>query len=446
MANVNDHATTALFTCLEELISLRQDSDDTYFHWMAAGAVYRKENLAYLQVHLAELQAWRKLKSGSMGKHEAFVDADNFIRTINGLPGNSSKLLWDIYKVVLDKATFPNQRKITAEEEETLKKLHAELAVLQPLSDDYSLVYDTVYGDYNELRMKAMYDEEFALKFALNGSIYKKKVDQAMQNWITLGHKGTVERYQNDIQNINRETSENWINTLKKRLQENVLDDTSESASYYSTLGIKDIFDETLNWTEFTIDSTTIENIDTQSKHRFTQNTESTSGMWFWKSRSTQSSHGTSAKSEETEKLAVSKISFKLLQVPIHRPWFDATIIECGAWKWNNPDMDPLSTGGDNPTGDMVAYPTTAIFVKDLSVEVDNLSLLDSVSDSARTTQYNTVGPFRLFRKRENSSRTDATESHEEVSEMEDKKGKMNNPDVQLIGFRCHQLERTPSI
>lgn len=441
MANVNDNQTMALCACLEDLISLKQYSDDTYFQWMPGGTIYRKENLEYQRKTIIDLKTIYALGSKSQ-EYDIYVDGKNFMETINTLPND--KKLWDVYLSVLKKSTFPNQRKITEEEKQKVEKLEAEQAKWDEVFKQYSKAYKEALKKYNKLRADAMKSEEAALDFALNGTLYQEEVDEAMQDWVSLGHKGSVESAKNELLNIHRETSESWINELLNRMDKNLV--AGDGPLYHSYLGIKDIFDETLNWTELTVDSTSMENIDSKSKHRYTQNRESASGMWFWKSRSSQSSHGTSAQSEQTDKLAISKISFKFLQVPIHRPWLDATIIECGAWKWTNPDMDPLSTGGDHPTGDMVAYPTTAIFVKDLSVEIDNVSVLDRITDSTSTTQYNSVGPFRLFRKRENTSRTETNESHIEVSKKDKNEGTLTNPSVQLIGFRCHQLEKTPSL
>jgi len=452
MANVNDNPTTALCTCLEELISLKKNSNSNYFAWMPGGTFYSAENLEYQKKTLLDLKTIKE-SEGVEGNLDVYTDANNFMRTINAVPSSnvldssfisSGKMLWDVYKSVLANATFPNQRKITEEEKQQIQKLNAEYEKLSPAYNQYQEVYDNALEAYNDLRLKAMSDPIVARKFTLNGKSYKQKVDKAMKDWVSLGHKETIEKINNDTLNIHRETSESWINELLERMSENAIDELS--GPYHTYLGIKDIFDETLEWTEFTIDSSSLEKINSQSKRRFTENKESTSGMWFWKSRSTQSSHGVNVEEMQSDKLAVSNISFKLLQVPIQRPWFDPTLIECGAWKWNNPDMAPLSTGGVNPTGQMIAYPTTAIFVKDLNVEIDNVAVLDKVVDSTSTTQTNTVGPFRLFRKRETSSRTETNEYHMELSQKDKNAGTLVNSGVQLIGFRCYQLPKTPSL
>ena len=65
-------------------------------------------------------------------------------------------------------------------------------------------------------------------------------------------------------------------------------------------------------------------------------------------------------------------MSFSIAQIPLVRPWFRQSYLTSPIWRFAVGDVLvkdwKLSDGGKPPTGQMPAYPTSAIFIRDLTL------------------------------------------------------------------------------
>lgn len=458
MANV--HAAKDLILQLEKLFTAGGSSSaNNYFAWMAGGLLYDKQQLAYLQMNLDDLKIAAVDELGD-GKSVA-LDGENFMRLLNSIPSSNElsgnyeqdgKMLWDVYASVLREAIFPNAKEKTDADEQKLQELQNEAELLDATYQKYKEIYDEASATYEEVKAEALFDPVKARQFALStGKKLKSNMDVAMNNWIALGKKKTVENLAVQILNFNREFANSWITTLMAKLKSFSLSDAGQldemgAPPYHTYLANNDFMDESSPWTEYTIDASTAMTMNSTTNHAFSSYTESNSGFWFWKSRETSTSTGREHVKTDETRVAISSIKFRCVQVPILRPWFEPGFLTCGAWRWRDSSFAPLSDGKPNPMGNLIAYPTTALFVKDVEVAVENMESFTRFTKGDSSSQFNSVGPFRLFRKRETTSRSEHSSHETIVTQDSSAQGTIRIPGTQLIGFKCFAMPKAPAM
>lgn len=134
-------------------------------------------------------------------------------------------------------------------------------------------------------------------------------------------------------------------------------------------------------------------------------------------------------------------ISFEVAQIPLVRPWFDPTFLESRAWRFGDQalEMTQLSDGGSPPTGQLIGYPTSVIFVR--KVCVTSKEVRDSfteIKQHAKAGGGITLGLFSLT-PRSQVTTDSSTTTHEQTDAALVSEG------VQVIGFRCHLLDKSPN-
>lgn len=456
MANV--HAGKDLILQLEKLFSAGGGtSANNYFAWMSGGLLYDKEQLAYLQMNLDDLKTAALDEFGN-GK-SVYLDGINFMQLLNAIPSSnelkgdyaqSGRMLWDEYASVLREAVFPNAKEKTDEDDQKLERIQIQYTALEPAYLKYKKLYDKAAAKYEAAKSAALFDPQKARMFALStGKTLKSDADMAMNNWIGMGQKKTVDNLVNQTLNFNREFANSWINTLMAKLKAYSLSDLNQldemgAPPYHTYLASNDFMDGSAQWTEVTFDASSVSLVDSTTNRTFSSYTESNSGFWFWKSRTTTTTTSRDHEKMDETKVAISSIKFKCIQVPILRPWFEPGFLTCGAWKWRDANFAALSDGKPNPVGSLIAYPTTALFVKDVEVAVENMETLNRFMKGDQSSQFNSVGPFRLFRSRETSSRAEHKDYETTIKQDSSASGTVSISGTQLIGFKCFALPKAP--
>jgi hypothetical protein len=144
-------------------------------------------------------------------------------------------------------------------------------------------------------------------------------------------------------------------------------------------------------------------------------------------------------------------MSFFICQIPIIKPWFRSSFLTSPIWRFAVGDYFvkgwQLSDGGKPPKGQMVAYPTSAIFVRDLKLNFGNQSgfanwVNDQSSSSASGGGGLSFGPFSCGGSYSNWKTQGQATSNQAYHY--DENG-MSIPDMQLIGFKCHINPLTPN-
>jgi hypothetical protein len=144
-------------------------------------------------------------------------------------------------------------------------------------------------------------------------------------------------------------------------------------------------------------------------------------------------------------------MSFEIAQIPIVRPWFRPAFITSNYWRFDKNNAvvsnEKLSDGGSPPSGKMPAYATTAIFVRKLSLSFGDshgFSDFTSSSESQRSSGggYFSFGPFFVGGSGSHQSGSGQTTRDHGFKFVNNT---MYVDGMQLIGFKCHVLPKSPN-
>ncbi|WAC03468.1 hypothetical protein N7U66_08255 [Lacinutrix neustonica] len=295
--------------------------------------------------------------------------------------------------------------------------------------------------EYNAHRVNALAAKDPAAVhyWSINASILRSKVMAAKNDWITNGFKEEYDQIAAFIAQVEGRSmvtlKQQYIDDMEKA---RLTGPASGSDFYYSSL-IPGGFAETDNgWTKFSFSSS-----DFQSNYKFHSESGSVSaraGFFGF-----GASGGVGHEKQKTErKIDTSNFSleFKICQVPIVRPWFNTNYLTSKYWRFdkNNPEFkDNMVSDGETPPNGMIpAYTTTAIFVKDLHLKFSksNSAFVDDVENTSAETSVG-WGPFNVSGKYKNNNRELDINAHREGQGI-------SVEGMQLIGFKCHILPKSP--
>ena len=123
------------------------------------------------------------------------------------------------------------------------------------------------------------------------------------------------------------------------------------------------------------------------------------------------------------------------------RAWIDFPFLESRAWRLS-PDaieVSKLSDGGTPPKGMMVAYPTSVIFARNIHINFnemhDEKSELHKQLKAKGSAGY---GPFKI------GGHYSRDEQEKKVDYDFNERG-LDVKGMQIIGFRCHLLKKSPN-
>lgn len=143
-------------------------------------------------------------------------------------------------------------------------------------------------------------------------------------------------------------------------------------------------------------------------------------------------------------------LSFEIAQIPIVRPWFKEAFITSKTWRFDpgNPDVKnkDVSDGASPPAGLIAAYPTTAIFIRNLQLGIRQDSAAGQFIDKYQASSqsgggYVNFGPFFLGGTASHYSSSGYSQSS--WAHTWNDQG-MSVDGMQLTAFRCHIFPKSP--
>jgi hypothetical protein len=132
------------------------------------------------------------------------------------------------------------------------------------------------------------------------------------------------------------------------------------------------------------------------------------------------------------------------------RPWFKPSFLNSKTWRFDpgNPDLkgNMLSDGGSPPKGLMPAYPTSVIFIRNLTLDFGDSSGMQSfMSQQSSNSQSGGVGfSFGPFSIGTSASHYGAQGSTTRSASYQWTDQGLNVPGMQIVGYRCHVLPKSP--
>lgn len=325
---------------------------------------------------------------------------------------------------------------VTEEEEEVLE----ETALVKKYNEKLQN-YLNVALEYNTHRVNALAAKDPAAVhfWAMNASILRSKVMAAKNDWITNGFK---EEYDQIAAYIAQVEGRSML-TLKQQYIDDMdkarLTGPSSGSDFYYTSFLPGGFAETDNgWTKFTFSSS-----DYQSNYKF-DSKQGGGGGGFSLGFVTIGGGGKHKTEKSKTRIDSSsfKLSFKICQVPICRPWYNVNFLTSKYWRFdqNNGEFkdNMVSDGGSPPDGMIPAYTTTAIFVKDLT-----LYFGERHTEISRKMKNTSGGGFISWGPFHAGGNYESQNSERNVDMSSDSQG-IYVKGMQLIGFKCHTLRKCP--
>jgi len=226
---------------------------------------------------------------------------------------------------------------------------------------------------YNAKRVNAAaaVDRAAVLDFATNASIYYNKVKAAQNAWVSKGYKNEVEAMNSFINGIGRRNLSLWRDGLIDNMSKAKLTDPTSGSDFYYTSIFPRNFATSKSWLQFNFSEGEYNSYSKKEVSRWGASGGLGFGLW----RAQASAGGMKEEGQVNVNMANFSMSFDLTQVSISRPWAPIEFfsnrgwtLEPGAgWTFAGGKL-PLSTGGDDPSGPFIAYPTSAIFVRNVVI------------------------------------------------------------------------------
>ena len=300
--------------------------------------------------------------------------------------------------------------------------------------------------EYNAKRFAALNASDAAAvqDWALNASNYRRRVRAAFSKWVSTGHKNDIEKIWAFINQVTMRDLMLLKQDLLDRLDKAKITDPTSGEEFYWTSLIPAGLPFSDGWQQQSFSHS-----DVSSNVKRTHNA--------WKAKATipiaswlvKINAGTSGSKETFDgEMDVSdfKISFEIAQAMISRPWMSSEFLFSEAWRFGDdmPNLtnltDALSDGKQPPSGSMIAYPTTAIFVRNVVVNFRDLHQQSSaIRKELEGNVGVSLGPINLgggSYKRGSSERSfDRSVTNEGLKV----------PGMQLIGFKCKLLPKLPN-
>jgi len=345
----------------------------------------------------------------------------------------------------------------TTEKTDLITREKVQVSGPSPLVQAYTnkmAAYDNAALEYNARRIDAMAadDPKAGSYWAINASILRNKVNAAMSDWITNGYKEQYEEIAAYISQVENQDltllKQQYLDDLQKAKLTGI---ASNSDFYYTALTPAD-FANSLGWSRFTFRSG-----DFNSYSNATFNASGweahASGSYLGIFGGSGGGGGTSSRQEYNGHFNSDhcSMSFEIAQIPIIRPWFKSSYLSSKTWRFNpnNPDFknDVLCDAGSPPNGLMPDYPTSIIFIRNLSLDFGSDSGFSHYLDEQKSSHVEgggcvSIGPFFLGGSASHWSKEGNTEFDWGYSYTEQG---LTVPGMQIIGFKCHILPKSPN-
>lgn len=445
--------------------------------WYLPGITFMPEDLRYCSTGLTGARA----EDIQQAYHQAFVlstlfdhvpDTSNGFVTPEmqqGIFAGTGDRISSVYNDVL-KYSRVLDRPLSATEEEKLKKFRDLLSVEVEEEDlitgemrtttrpgKLTIAYTNGLDNYQQvadelLDMKidalaATGDDPESRRrvYAWNekSKYVKKRLAAAEMAWVTQGYKNEYEKIAAYIAQVTEKSLVLYKEDLKRKFENarltSILD--GDSDFFYTTL-LPGNFAQSPGWTKFEF---------TESDYRTHANSQTTKwggggAFSFGIFSIGGSAGGTRTTTSDDQTARNFSASFEFTQVPIARPWFEPGFFSMRSWTlddhWNlTYDNQPVSDGtGQGNTGRLVAYPTSALFIRNLKIR--SSAWENHASTLASATQGGggvAIGPFMLGGRASTTAQSRDTHYHFNGDEL-------SVDGMQLIGTIDAIIPRSPNL
>jgi len=211
--------------------------------------------------------------------------------------------------------------------------------------------------------------------FANKSKFMRKKLEAAYLAWVSQGYKNEYEQMNAYINQVTQKSMVLYKQDLQNKFTNGLLTAPSVGAGgdfHYTTI-IPGSFATSPGWTKFYFYDQDYAAHYSKSTSQWSAGASLNFGLFSIGGGAS----GSNIAVNNNAKAANFSAEFEFTQVPICRPWFDPGFFSMRAWTLDNiwdlnyPEKK-VSDGGITPAGRLVAYPTTALFVRNLNIRSSN--------------------------------------------------------------------------
>lgn len=418
---------------------------------------------------------------------QLYMQAENFARLVDFVPDvaktnndqfvrlsvlNNEGSLSDIYRYTLRmsqvmESELPAETKekiakfrelltVTTKKKNLIDDSETEVSEPSPMAKAYfekMAAYESAVLEYNSHRIDALTasDAKAVHYWSMNASTLRNKVRAAAADWVSNGYKNEYEQIAAFIDQVMQRDMSLLKQEYRDDLEKARITGLATGSDFFFTSLVPGNFATAGGWTDFGFKSGDFER---SSSSSYSSKRWSASASAGFMGIFGGSGGGSSAESRKEYEGSFDSdhfsLSFQICQVPIVRPWFKNAFLLSKSWRFdqNNPEAksETLSDGGAPPKGLMPAYPTTAIFVRNLQLSLGHSEgfsqfLEQHASSSAGGGGMVSFGPLSLGGS---YSRASASGSTDRQFGYSYENQTMEVPGMQIAGFKCHILPKAP--
>jgi hypothetical protein len=328
---------------------------------------------------------------------------------------------------------------ITDEEKEIVE----DGPVLRAYNDKLA-AYLTAATNYNNKRIAAQAATGPEGKLAVadwtnNAHLYRLQVKAAMDAWVSGGYRNEVDQMNAYINQVTQRDMKLWKQRLIEYFEDAEQAGLGAGQTFKYTTLVPGNFATSLGWNKYTISHNTVNS----SSRGESSSWGGSAGVNFGLFSVGGSAGGSSQKYSSNFAVSNFKLSFEFTQVVVSRPWFYPEFFMNRGWTlrkgegWNYDQMP--SNGQLPPTGNLIGYPTTMLFVRNVTIEsAEFVSAYREFRKSVGGGASVGWGPFRIS----------GNYSHSESGRNYDSKAdgaSLTIPGLQAIGFINHMIGKAPN-
>jgi hypothetical protein len=309
--------------------------------------------------------------------------------------------------------------------------------------------YEAAALEYNNRRIDALTAStpQAVHYWAMNASILRNRVKAAMMDWVTNGYKNDYEEIAAFLDQVQQRDMSLLKQEYRDDLEKARITGLASGSDFFYTSLIPGNFANSGGWSEFKFTSGDFSSQHSSSYSTRKWNTSASGGLLgIFGGRGGGGS--SSGRREYTGKFNTDNflLQFEIAQIPISYAWLSEAFLHSRMWRFDqsNPEAkdDVLSDGGTPPKGMLPAYPTTAIFIRNLTMRLGHSEgfsefMAESTQSSGGGGGFVNIGGFFGGGSYSRSTSSGSTSRSRGYS-FENQELVVDG--MQLVGLKCHVL------
>jgi len=315
--------------------------------------------------------------------------------------------------------------------------------------------YNAAALQYNAARIAALggNDPVAVQTWAIDAHILRDAVTAARDDWETNGYKTDVEEIAAYIAQVQQRDMKLLKAEYEDDLDKGTLTGITSGEDFFFTSLIPGDFATSTGWSRFSFNSGDIATYSNSSFNASGFNAQG-GGSFLGLFGGSGGASGSSSRVAFDDKFDSNRfsLSFEIAQIMIHRTWFKEAFVVSKSWRFDPtiPDVKGrFANDGKMPPGAgslLPAYPTTAVFIRNLRLGIDkNSSAGKFIDQQSQSSQGGGgachLGPIFLGGSAAHFSKSGSTTRNFQSSW--DDQG-LSVPGLQLVGCKCHVFPLSP--